>query len=55
VIDEAEVERQRIEAERCRYKSGTLGVWARHWLDLYEFMLAAITEAEDRKNKALNG
>lgn len=42
MIDAVEVERMRVEAERCRYKTGTLGVWARHWLALYEFSLAAL-------------
>ncbi len=37
MIDAAEVERVRAEAERCKYKSGTLGVWARHYLALYEW------------------
>ena len=37
MIDAAEVERVRAEAERCKYKTGTLGVWARHYLALYEW------------------
>lgn len=55
MIDEAEIERLRVEAERCKYKNGTLGLWARRWLELYEFSLAAITKAEDEKNRVLNG
>ncbi len=55
MIDDAEVERVRAIAYESRYKSGTLGVWGRRYLELHEFMLAAITKAEDQKNHALNG
>lgn len=54
MIDEAEVERLRRLALESRYKRGTLGVWARHWLALYEWSLAAIVKAEDAKNEATN-
>jgi len=44
MIDAAEVERVHAEAERCKYKTGTLGVWARHWLALYEWANEEIRE-----------
>lgn len=31
-----EIERDRKEAERCKFQSGTQGRWARKWLALYE-------------------
>jgi hypothetical protein len=49
MIDNVEVERLRVEAERCKYKTGTLGVWARHWLALYKYHLGEL----DRINTVL--
>jgi hypothetical protein len=46
MIDAAQVERDRAEAERCKYQRGTQGVWARRWLALYDWTHAADRTAE---------
>ena len=45
MIDASEVARVHAEATRCRYKTGTLGVWARHWLELYEVSILTMFPA----------
>lgn len=54
-MSEAEVERVRRIAVENRDKRGALGVWSRRWLELYDFAVAKIVEAEDKKNALLNG
>ncbi len=46
MINAAEVERVRAIAYESRYKSGTLGVWARHWLALDEVMRFALNQRD---------
>lgn len=39
-----QIERLRVEADRCQHQTGTQGRWARKWMALYEVYAATLTE-----------